>query len=59
MVDLLGVVLSPFSTRLKFSREQRKNQLDWVATNTYDTTTQSRLLFACSREKNLHVENGL
>ncbi len=34
-----------------FSREQRKKQLDWLATDTDDITTQSHSLFACSREK--------
>ena len=32
-------------------REQRKKQLDWLATNTDDITTQSHSFFACSREK--------
>ena len=50
--------LSLFSTRLICSREQRKKQLDWLATNTDDITTQSHSLFACSREKHRQVENG-
>ena len=41
------------------SREQRKKQLDWLVTNTDDITTQSHSLFACSREKNRKVENGV
>ncbi len=41
------------------SREQREKQLDWLATNTDDTITQSHSLFACSRKKNHLVENGL
>jgi hypothetical protein len=41
------------------SREQRKKQVDWLATNTDDITTQSHSLFAFSREKNRQVENGL
>jgi hypothetical protein len=31
--------------------EQRKKQLDWLATNIDDITTQSHSLIACSREK--------
>ena len=38
--------------------EQRKKQLDWLATNTDDITSQSHSLFACSREKNRQVANG-
>ena len=30
-----------------FSREQRKKQLDWLATNTDDIISQSNSLFAC------------
>jgi hypothetical protein len=41
------------------SREQRKQQLDWLATNTDDITSQSHSLFGCSREKNRQVENRL
>jgi hypothetical protein len=33
------------------SREQRKKQRDWLATNTDVITTQSHPLFPCSREK--------
>ncbi len=36
--------------------EQRKKQLDWLATNTDDITSQSHSLFACWREKNRQVE---
>jgi hypothetical protein len=52
-------LLSLFSTRRTCSREQRKKQLDWLATNTDDITNQSHLLFACSRENTRQVENGL
>ncbi len=48
---------SLFCIRRIFSREQRKKQLDWLATNTDDITTQSHSL--CSREKNRQVESGL
>ena len=41
------------------TREQRIKQLDWLATNTDDITTQSHSLFACSRENNRQVENGI
>ena len=41
------------------SREQRKKQLDWLATNTDDITSQSHSLFACSREQFRQVENRL
>ena len=50
---------SLFSTRRLCSREQRKKQPYWLATNTDDITSQSHSLFACSREKNRQVENGL
>ena len=43
--------LSRFSTWRICSREQRKKQLDWLATNTDDITSQSHSLFACSCEK--------
>jgi hypothetical protein len=43
--------LSLFSIRRNNSREQRKKKLDWLATDTYDITTQSHSSFACSREK--------
>jgi hypothetical protein len=33
-------------------------QLDWLATNADDITSQSHPLFAYSREKNRHVENA-
>jgi hypothetical protein len=36
--------LSLFSTRRMCSREQRKKQRDWLATNTYVITTQSHSL---------------
>ena len=55
----METALSLFSTRRICSREQRKKQLDWLATNTDDITSQSHSLFACSREKNRQVENGL
>ena len=51
--------LSRFSTRRICSREQRKKQLDWLGRNTDNTISQSHSLFACSREKNGQVENGL
>ena len=51
--------LSLFSTRRICSRKQRKKQLDWLATNTDDNIIQSHSLFACWREKNRQVENGL
>ncbi len=41
------------------SREQRKKQLDWLATNTDVITSQSHSLFACSREQIRQVENRL
>jgi hypothetical protein len=37
--------------RADFSREQRREQFDWLATNTDVITTQSHSLFACSREQ--------
>ena len=40
-------------------REHRKKQLDWLATNTDDITSQSHSLFACSREQIRQVENRL
>ena len=40
-------------------REQRKKQLDWLATNTDNFTAQSNSHFACLREKSRQVENGL
>ena len=43
----------------EFVRANRKKQLDWLPTNTDDITIQSHSLFACSREKNRQVENGL
>ncbi len=46
-----------FSTWRICSREQRKKQLDWLATNTDDITSQSHSLFACSREQIRQVEN--
>ena len=51
--------LSRFSTRRICSREQRKKQLDWLATDTDDITSQSHSLFACSREQIRQVENRL
>jgi hypothetical protein len=42
----------------EFLRANRKKQRDWLAANTDDITSQSHSLFARSREKNLHVENG-
>ena len=51
--------LSRFSTWRICSREQRKKQLDWLATNTDDITNQSHSLFACSREQIRQVENRL
>jgi hypothetical protein len=48
-----------FKQRRICSREQRKQQLDWLATIAEDITSQSHSLFACSPEKNHHrVENG-
>jgi hypothetical protein len=41
------------------SREQWKNQLDWLATDADDITTQSQSNFACSRGKIPEVENSL
>jgi hypothetical protein len=37
--------------RADFSREQKRKQFDWLATNTDDITTQSHSLFACSRNQ--------
>ena len=51
--------LSRFSTWRICSREQRKKQLDWLATNTDDITSQSHSLFTCSREQIRQVENRL
>ncbi len=48
-----------FKPRGICSREQRKKKLDWLVTNTDDITSQSHSLFACSREKNRQVGNGL
>ena len=53
------ILLSLFSTRRICSREQRKKQLDWLATNTDDITSQSHSLFTCSREQIRQVENRL
>ncbi len=50
--------LSRFSTWRICSREQRKKQLDWLATNTDDITSQSHSLFACSCEKNRQWKTG-
>ena len=36
-----------------------EKQLDWLATNTDDITSQSHSLFACSREQIRQVENRL
>ncbi len=52
-------LISRFSTWLICSREQRKKQLDWLATNTDVITSQSHSLFACSREQIRQVENWL
>ncbi len=52
-------ILSRFSTWRICSREQRKKQLDWLATNSDDITSQSHSLFACSREQIRQVENRL
>ncbi len=44
----------------EFVRENReKKQLDWQATNTDVTTSQSHSLLACSREQIRQVENRL
>jgi hypothetical protein len=43
----------------EFVGANRKKQLDWLMINTDVITTQSHSLFACPREKNLQVENGL
>ncbi len=51
--------MSPFSTRRICSREQRKKQVDWLATDTDDIAIQSHSPLACSREKNRQEENGL
>ena len=51
--------LSRFSTWRICSREQRKKQLDWLATNTDVITSQSHSLFACTREQIRQVENRL
>ena len=46
--------------RIPRTSEQRKKLLDWLATKTDDSTTQSHSVFACSREKNhRQAENGL
>ena len=53
------VIQLTLTTRGNFSREQRKQQLDWLATNADDITTQSLLCLAWSREINvLCKENG-
>ena len=44
--------LNRFSTRRICSREQRKKQLDWLATNTDDITSQSNSLFSLVRANN-------
>ena len=49
-----GYPLSRFSTR-----RTEKKQLDWLATNTDDITSQSHSLFACSREQIRQVGNRL
>ena len=54
-----GADLSHISTRRICSREQRRKQLDWLATNTYDITSQSHSHFSCSREQIRQVENRL
>ena len=41
------------------SREQREKQLDWLATNTDDITSQSHSLFACSPYKFAKWKTGL
>ena len=46
---------SPFNTGRNFSRQQKKQQLDWLATNNDDIITQSHSRLAWSRL----VENGL
>ena len=51
--------LSLSSTWQICSHEQRKKQLDWLATNTDDITYQSHSLFACLREQIRQVENRL
>ena len=40
------IIYYMFSTRQICSRERRKKQFDWVATNTDNITTQSHTLFA-------------
>ena len=54
-----GKIFIDFSTWRIYSREQRKKQLDWLATNTDNITNQSHSLFACSREQIRQVENRL
>ncbi len=44
-------ILSMFSTWRICSREQRKKQFDWLATNTDDIATQSHSLFLLVRAK--------
>jgi hypothetical protein len=46
--------------QLKFrANREKKHGLDWLATNTKHITSQSHSLFACLREKNRKVKNGL
>ncbi len=54
---MLVVVLSRFSTWRICSREQAKNECDWLVMTSVFVTSQSSCFFLCSREQTCQVEN--
>ena len=60
LIEFQWVFCTDIFTFSKTERlQQRKKQLDWLATNTDDIISQSHSLFACSREQIRQVENRL
>ncbi len=57
--EQLGVVLSRFSTWRICSREQAKNECDWLVMTSVFVASQSRCFYLCSREQIRQVENRL
>ena len=55
---LAPTTLTCFSLGEFIRANREKKQLDCLATNTDDITTQSHSLFACSGDKNRKVETG-
>ncbi len=46
-----GTLISPFFTWRFFSREQEKNECDWVVMSSVFVASQSSCFFLCSREQ--------